>query len=244
MPPKQPPTLKPISSDSDSSSEDNKSQPEIKQNTKHITEIDDKKLTTKKSHIIESDSESESESDNETKKETKNKEKKVKSDNIKDKKAKPNNIKLLTDIKNEREQILKKFVELQGTVTDIIKLLGVETEKNKEKKTREPAKPLDKIPEFIKKFIKCSDDAEFTRMDLSQEIRKQLILNGKEQIMKEQDLKKLKINEEARKELELDEVNKEELKEDIAKQLTDKKEKYYRVKFGKLLSIVSYLLKQ
>ena len=239
MPPKQPPTLKPISSDSDSSSEDNESQPEIKQNTKTITEIDDKKLTTKKSHIIESDSDSES--DNETKKETKIKEKKAKSDNIKEKKAKSNNIKI------EKEQILKKLSVLQETITDIFKLLGVETEKNKEnkeKKTREPAKPLDEIPKFVRDFIKCSDDAEFTRMDLSQEIRKKLILNGKEQIMKKKDLIELKINEEARKELELDEVNKEELKEDIAKQLTDKKEKYYRVKFGKLLSIVSYLLKQ
>jgi len=239
MPPKQPPTLKHISSDSDSSSEDNESQPENKQNTKPITEINNKILTTKKSHIIESDSDSES--DNETKKETKIKEKKAKSDNIKEKKAKSNNIKI------EKEQILKKLSVLQETITDIFKLLGVETEKNKEnkeKKTREPAKPLDEIPKFVRDFIKCSDDAEFTRMDLSQEIRKKLILNGKEQIMKKKDLIELKINEEARKELELDEVNKEELKEDIAKQLTDKKEKYYRVKFGKLLSIVSYLLKQ
>jgi hypothetical protein len=231
MPPKQPPTLKAIS-DSDSSSEDNESQPEIKQNTKPITEIDNKKLTTKKSHIIESDSES----DNETKKETKIKEKNAKSDNIKEKKAKSNNI--------EKEQILKKLSELQETITDIFKLLGVQTEKNKEKKTKEPAKPLDEIPEFIKNFIKCSDNAEFTRMNLSQEIRRKLILNGKEQIITKSQLAELKINEEARKELELDEVNKEELKEDVVKQLTDKKEKYYRVKFGKLLSIVSYLLKQ
>ena len=239
MPPKQPPTLKPISSDSDSSSEDNESQPENKQNMKPITEIDNKNLTTKKSHIIESDSESES--DNETKKETKIKEKNAKSDNIKEKKAKSNNIKI------EKEQILKKLSVLQETITDIFKLLGVETEKNKEnkeKKTREPAKPLDEIPKFVRDFIKCSDDAEFTRMDLSQEIRKKLILNGKEQIITKSQLAELKINEKDRKELELDEVNKEELKEDIAKQLTDKKEKYYRVKFGKLLSIVSYLLKQ
>ena len=239
MSPKQPPTLKPISSDSDSSSEDNESQPENKQNMKPITEIDNKNLTTKKSHIIESDSESES--DNETKKETKIKEKNAKSDNIKEKKAKSNNIKI------EKEQILKKLSVLQETITDIFKLLGVETEKNKEnkeKKTREPAKPLDEIPKFVRDFIKCSDDAEFTRMDLSQEIRKKLILNGKEQIITKSQLAELKINEKDRKELELDEVNKEELKEDIAKQLTDKKEKYYRVKFGKLLSIVSYLLKQ
>jgi hypothetical protein len=237
MPPKQPPTLKPISSDSDSSSEDNESQPEIKQNTKHITEIDDKKLTTKKSHIIESDSDSES--DNETKKETKNKEKKVKSDNEtkKEKKVKPDNNKLLADINIEREQILKRLSELQKSENDIIK--------NKEKKSREPQKPLDKkkIPECIKKFIKCNKDAEFTRMDLSQEIRKQLIPNGKEQLITKKNLHELNINEEARKELELEEVNKEELKEDIAKQLTDKNEKYYRVKFGKLLSIVSYLVK-
>lgn len=233
MPPKQPPTLKPISSDSDSSSEDNESQPEIKQNMKPITEIDNKKLTTKKSHIIESDSDSES--DNETKKEIK----------IKEKKVKPDNNKLLADINIERDTILKRLSVLQKSETDIIKNLEQESGKNKEKKTREPQKPLDKnkIPEFIKKFIKCSDDAVFTRMDLSQEIRKKLILNGKEQIITKTNLIELNINEEARKELELDEVNKEELKEDIVKQLTDKKEKYYRVKFGKLLSIVSYLLK-
>lgn len=233
MHPKQPPTLKLISSDSDSSSDENESQP--------ITEIDNKKLTTKKSHIIESDSESDNE--------TKNKEKKVKSDNdnetkIKEKKVKPDNNKLLADINIERDTLLKRLSVLQKSETDIIKNLEQESGKNKEKKTREPQKPLDEIPEFIKKFIKCSDDAEFTRMDLSQEIRKKLILNGKEQIITKKNLIELKINEEARKELELDEVNKEELKEDIAKQLTDKKEKYYRVKFGKLLSIVSYLLKQ
>ena len=236
MSPKQPPTLKPISSDSDSSSEDNESQPEIKQNTKPIIEIDNKKSNTKKTLIIENDSESDSESDNKTK----NKEKKVKSDNDnetkKEKKVKPDNNKLLADINIEREQILKRLSELQKSENDIIK--------NTEKKTREPPKPLSEIPEFIKKFIKCSDDAEFTRMDLSQEIRRKLILNGKEQIITKSQLAELKINEKDRKELELDEVNKEELKEDIAKQLTDKKEKYYRVKFGKLLSIVSYLLKQ
>jgi hypothetical protein len=244
MPPKlQPPTLKPISSDSDSSSEDNESQPEIKQNTK--SEIDNKKSNTKTT-LIESDSESESDNETkkDTKKETKIKEKKVKPDNIKEKKTKLNNIKLLTNIRIEREEILKRLLELEETETNILKLLGLETGKNKEKQTREPPKPLDEIPEFIKKFIKCSDDAKFTMMDLSQEIRKQLILNGKEQIIKTQDLVRLKINEKDRKELELDEVNKEELKEDIAKQLTDKKEKYYRVKFGKLLSIVSLILKK
>jgi hypothetical protein len=246
MPPKQPPTLKAISSDSDSSSEDNESRPEIKQNTKSITEIDNKKLT-KKSLIIESDSESESgsESDGKTKKETKIKEKNAKSDNIKEKKAKSNKI--------EKEQILNKLSELQETITDIFKLLGVETEKNKEKKTKDPSKPaqtrkseepLYEIPEFIRKFIKCSDDAKFTRMGLSQEIRKQLIPNGKEQIITKSQLEELKINDKDREKLELDEVNKEELKEDIVKQLSNKKEKYYRVKFGKLLSIVSIIKKQ
>ena len=230
MPPKQPPTLKPtlkpISSDSDFSSEDNESQPEIKQNTKPITEIDDKKLTTKKSHIIESDSES----DNEIKKETE----------IKEKKIKPDNIKLLTDINIERELILKRLSELQKSETDIIK--------NKEKKTREKTKtkqkPLDKIHKFIKEFIKCEDDDEFTFMELASQIRQQLIHNGQEQIITKRQLEELKINEKDRKELELDEVNKEELKEEIAKKLTDKKEKYYRVKMGKHLSILSFILKK
>ena len=226
MPPKQPPTLKPISSDSDSSSEDNESQPEIKQNTKPITEINDKKMTTKKSNIIESDSDSES--DNEKKKETK----------IKEKKVKPDNNKLLADINIEREQILKRLSELQKSENDIIK--------NTEKKTREKTKqkPLDKIPKFIREFIKCEDDDEFTRMELASQIRQQLIPNGQEQIITESQLKKLKINDKDKKELELNEVNKDKLKEEIAQKLTDKKEKYYQVTMGKHLSILSFILKK
>jgi hypothetical protein len=229
MPPKQPPTLKPISSDSDSSSEDNESQPKIKQTTKPITEIDDKKLTTKKSNIIQSDSDSDSESDNEKKKETK----------IKEKKVKPDNDKLLADINIERQQILKRLFELQKSENDIIK----NTEKKK-KREKIKQKPLDKIPKFIREFIKCEDDDEFTRMELASQIRQQLISNGQEQIITESQLKKLKINDKDKKELELNEVNKDKLKEEIAQKLTDKKEKYYQVTMGKHLSILSFILKK
>lgn len=218
MPPKQPPTLKPISSDSSSDSEDNESKPDIQ--SKSVT----------KKELIESDSDSD----------TKTKEKKE----TKTKESKPDNITLLLNIVNEEKQLFKKLSELQKEKENLIKILGKESGKNKEKKSREPPKPLDEIPPIIKKFIKCDDDAKFTMMELSQQLRKKLISNGKEQIITKSQLTELKINEKDRKELELEEVNKEELKEDISQQLTDKKEKYYVVKFGKLLSIVSFLLKQ
>lgn len=220
MPPKQPPTLKPISSDSSSDSEDNESQPVIQ--SKSVT----------KKELIKSDSDSD----------TKTKE----TNETKTKESKPDNITLLLNIVNQEKELLKNLSELQKEKETLVKSLKKKSEKktNKETKPREPQKPLDEIPPVIKKFIKCDDDAKFTMMELSQQLRKQLIINGKEQIITKSQLTELKINEKDRKELELEEVNKEELKEDISKQLTDKKEKYYVVKFGKLLSIVSFILKQ
>ena len=259
MPPKIPPTLKkPIVVSSSSESE---SESEVE--TNNFNNIKIKKITKKK--LIESDTddtdkvtykelnsnnikeitkktlvESETdESDEVTKKEPEQKlDDMTLLINIT---KKLDDMTLLINITKKEEELLKQLSDLHKPKMILLDKIGKKQGKNKSKKAREPQKPLKTIPMVIKKFIGC--DADYTMMELSQKIREKLIGNGKEQIITQNQLKELKINEKNREDLDLEEVNKNELKEDVAVKL-DKKEKYYRVKFGKLLSIVSFIIKQ
>ena len=262
MAPKQPPTLKkPIESDSSSSDKESK---HIKTNTKgklmkiesdseksdeESKPIEIKTNTKGKLMKIESDSENSDEESKpiEIKTNTKGKLMKIESGSEKIKKEiepKLNDMTLLINILNEEEEIVKKLSDLHKKRIILIKKLSDKPRNLKLDKPRNLPEPLKFIPEVIQKFIGCDEDVKYTLMQLSQEIRKQLIPNGKEQIITQRQLKELNINDEGREELELDEVIKNDLKKEVSEKLDDKKEKYYRVKFGKLLSIASFINKQ
>ena len=230
MPPKQlPPTLKKIeivSSESESESQDEESQPIIETKSK----INEQSKCVKQRENIESDSEEIIKKVIETK---------------------LNKMTLLINITKEEEELLNQLYVLHKKIYDLHKkkmilIKHFENKKTKEAKPAKPVKPLDddKISIIIRNFIGCDNDAKYTFNQLKKAFGEKLIACGNRQIITTTQLKELKINDDLLKEqFELEEVIKNDMKSEVLEQLKDKKEKYYIIKFGKISSIVSYVAK-